>query len=108
MMVVGTKSKIFIAALGLILARFGFLFKVFKSIEKFSDQFELDDVGCELAGMGVGLIGSEDMALGKYGILFITSGDLKQTFGYGPASANTGIVQILVNLFLPCRCTDLT
>ena len=89
---VGTKSIIFIAALGLILARFGFLFKAFKSTEIFKDQFELDDVGCELAGMGVGMIGSEDMALGKYGILFISSGDLNQTFGYGPASANTGTV----------------
>ena len=92
---VGTKSKIFIAVLGLILARFGFLFKKFYSAEKFKDQFELDDVGCELTGMGIGLISSEDLALGKYGILFITSGDLNQTFGYGPASANSGNIWMM-------------
>ena len=92
---VGTKSKIFIAVLGLILARFGFLFKKFYSAEKFKDQFELDDVGCELTGMGIGLISCEDLALGKYGILFITSGDLNQTFGYGPASANSGNIWMM-------------
>ena len=41
---VGTKSKIFIAAVGLILALFGFLFKKFYSAEKFKDQFELDHI----------------------------------------------------------------
>ena len=33
-----------------------------------------NDNGCTLAGMGAGFIGSEDMALGKHGVLFITSG----------------------------------
>ena len=38
-----------------------------------------NDHGCHLAGMGVGLTGSEDIALGKHGVLFITSGDLHHT-----------------------------
>ena len=41
------------------------------------------------------MFGSEDMALGKYGILFITSGDLNQTFGFGPAKANPGNIWML-------------
>merc|ERR1739848_598109 len=92
---IGIKSTVFLAIVGLILARFGFIIKSFSSIEQFKNQFELNDDGCELAGIGVGMFGSEDMALGKYGILFITSGDLNQTFGFGPARANPGNIWML-------------
>ena len=85
-----TKALIFIGLIGLLLARVGFMFLKFYKTTKFKDQFELTDEKCELAGMDMGMISSEDMVLGKYGILFITSGDLKNTFENGPASANTG------------------
>jgi len=49
-----------------------------------------NDKSCELSGLGVGLTGSEDVALGRYGVLFITSGDLHNTFGTGAESANPG------------------
>jgi len=49
-----------------------------------------NDDSCELTGLGVGLLGSEDVALGRYGVLFITSGDLHNTFGTGAESANPG------------------
>ena len=84
------KGIIFIGLLGLFLARVGFIFLKLYKTNQFKEQFEFNDDNCELAGLGMGMIGSEDMALGKYGILFITSGDLKKTFGYGPAEANTG------------------
>ena len=45
----------------------------FYKTTKFKDQFELTDEKCELAGMNMGMISSEDMVLGKYGILFITT-----------------------------------
>ena len=48
------------------------------------------DAGCDLAGQGVGMIGSEDLALGKHGVLFLTSGDLHNTFSTGAASASPG------------------
>ena len=84
-----TKTKIFVAFLGLVLARVGYVIWSFSALD-IKDKFEFDDTNCELGGKGIGMIGSEDMALGKYGILFITSGDLEQTFGYGATKANTG------------------
>ena len=66
---------------------------VSEKIEKtkqFEHQFDLSDDKCVLAGMDIGMIGSEDIALGKYGILFIASGDLKQTFENGLRAANPG------------------
>ena len=66
---------------------------VSEKIEKtkqFEHQFDLSDDKCILAGMDIGMIGSEDVVLGKYGILFIASGDLKQTFENGPRAANPG------------------
>ena len=54
-----------------------------------------NDNGFALAGMGAGFIGSEDMALGKHGVLFITSGDLHTTFTQGAASANPGGMWVL-------------
>lgn len=91
-----TKITIFVVFLGVILARFGFiLFVLYKSEEVFKDKFEHGDENCELIGTGVGMIGSEDMALGKHGILFITSGDLEKTFEYGALEANTGNIFML-------------
>jgi len=54
-----------------------------------SPSVEFNDDSCELVGDDV-LVGSEDMALGRDGILFITSGDLGMTFQEGSASANPG------------------
>ena len=55
----------------------------------------INDQSCHLAGLGVGLTGSEDLALGKHGVLFITSGDLHETFTHGAASANPGGMWVL-------------
>ena len=41
------------------------------------------------------MIGSEDMALGKHGVLIITSGDLLTTFGEGSAAARPGGIWVL-------------
>ena len=83
------KGKLFVALFGLFLARFGYkLWSLYEPDIK--DKFEFDDENCKLAGKDVGMISSEDMALGKHGILFITSGDLQKTFDYGAREANTG------------------
>merc|ERR1712123_327912 len=55
----------------------------------------INDQDCHLAGMGVGFIGSEDMALGKHGVLLITSGDLLTTFTEGSAAASPGGMWVL-------------
>eukprot|EP00092_Neocalanus_flemingeri_P019484 GFUD01021109.1.p1 GENE.GFUD01021109.1~~GFUD01021109.1.p1 ORF type:complete len:411 (+),score=135.98 GFUD01021109.1:45-1235(+) len=57
--------------------------------------FTFNDQACHLAGMGVGLMGSEDLALGKHGVLFITSGDLHNTFTQGADSASPGGMWVL-------------
>ena len=41
------------------------------------------------------MIASEDMALGKHGVLFITSGDLLTTFTEGAAAASPGGLWVL-------------
>ena len=58
-------------------------------------NLRFNDQECHRAGVGVGMIASEDMALGKHGVLFITSGDLYMTFTQGAASANPGGMWVL-------------
>jgi len=41
------------------------------------------------------LVGSEDLALGRHGVLFITSGDLHNTFTQGAAAAKPGGLWVL-------------
>jgi len=55
----------------------------------------INDQDCHLAGMGVAFIGSEDMAMGKQGVLLITSGDLLTTFTEGSAAASPGGMWVL-------------
>ena len=85
-----TKSIVLLSLFGLFLARLGIVFNNFYQGSQFKEHFELSDEKCELAGMDMGMFSSEDMVLGKYGILFITSGDLRNTFDNGPTQANTG------------------
>lgn len=59
-----------------------------------SPSVEFNDDNCELVGDDV-MAGSEDMALGKGGILFITSGDLKMVFSNGSASASPGGIFVM-------------
>ena len=54
-----------------------------------------NDDDCTVSGLGVGMVGSEDMALGRHGVLFITSGDLLTTFTQGSAAAVAGGVWVL-------------
>ena len=54
-----------------------------------------NDDDCTVSGLGVGMIGSEDMALGRHGVLFITSGDLLTTFTQGSAASDAGGVWVL-------------
>jgi hypothetical protein len=58
-------------------------------------NLRFNDHECHLAGVGVAMIASEDMALGKHGVLFITRGDLFMTFTQGAASANPGGMWVL-------------
>ena len=86
------KTFISVAIVGLILSRLGPILLAFKSAEEFKYEFEMNDKNCRLAGKDIGMIGSEDVVLGKHGILFITSGDLQKTFDYGASEANEGSI----------------
>ena len=55
-----------------------------------SKKLTFNDDSCNLRGVGRGMIGSEDLALGKKSVLFITSGDLGSVGGSGAESANPG------------------
>ena len=54
-----------------------------------SPEVRYNDEQCQLVG-GDSIMGSEDMAVGRHGVLFITSGDLFNTFGRGAAAAHPG------------------
>jgi len=49
-----------------------------------------NDQSCQLRGVSQGMVGSEDMALGRHSILLITSGDLKTVFEEGSLAATPG------------------
>jgi len=51
---------------------------------------KLNDQNCKSVGQNQGMIGSEDLALAKHGILIITSGDLSKVFDEGAARASPG------------------
>jgi len=57
--------------------------------------YTFNDDKCSLIGSGKGLIGSEDLALGKHSILFITSGDLLQIFENGASNGAPGGIWFL-------------
>ena len=82
-----TKIVIFFVILVAIVSRWIINLTHFLSLPP---DFKINDQGCTLAGVGVGMIGSEDTALGKYGILFISSGDLHKVFNESAAAANPG------------------
>ena len=65
---------------------------IFNTINLFTipPDFRINDGNCKLAGNNMGMIGSEDMALGKYGLLFISSGDLAKVLEEGAEVANPG------------------
>ena len=58
-------------------------------------DFRINDGNCKLAGNNMGMIGSEDMALGKYGLLFISSGDLAKVLEEGAEVANPGSMWVM-------------
>ena len=86
------KTIVSVAIVGAILSRLGTILLAFKSAEEFKDRFEMNDENCRLVGQDIGMIGSEDVVLGKHGILFITSGDLRKTFDNGASEANEGSI----------------
>jgi len=53
------------------------------------------DSHCSLYGKGVGMVGSEDLAMGRHSTLFITSGDLHTCFAQGSQAANPGGIWIM-------------
>ena len=57
--------------------------------------YSYNDESCQLIGQARGLLGSEDLALGKHGILFISSGDIIRGFAEGFSQAAQGGVWIL-------------
>ena len=58
---------------------------------KISDK----NTNCSLVGVGKGLVGSEDLALGRHSVLFVTSGDLFGIFTNGPESSDIGGVWMI-------------
>ena len=57
--------------------------------------YTYNDQNCQLLGQGVGMIGSEDLSLGKHGIAFVSSGDIIQGFAEKFANAAPGGIWIL-------------
>jgi len=57
--------------------------------------YSYNDEACELRGQGMGLLGSEDLAMGRHGLLFISSGDIIQGFGQGIAQSKPGGIWVL-------------
>jgi len=80
-----SKTAAFVILVLALLVRIGLRVKLLLA----SPPVQLNDARCELVGEDI-LSGSEDLALGREAILFITSGDLKKTFYTGAASADPG------------------
>ena len=57
--------------------------------------YSFNDEDCSLRGQGRGLIGSEDLALGRHSIIFVTSGDLFGIFENGVSSSEDGDIWML-------------
>ena len=57
--------------------------------------YSYNDQTCSLLGKDRGLIGTEDLALGRHGVLFISSGDIINGFSNGFYTAAPGGVWIL-------------
>ena len=83
----GMKSVIVFIILIAIVSRWILNIRDFLSLPP---DFEINDKTCQLAGMGVGMIGSEDTGLGKHSVVFISSGDLDTVFKEGANAANPG------------------
>jgi len=88
----GTKSAVVLVILAVFVANWITNLNQFMSLPA---GYITNDKDCTLHGLGKNMIGSEDMALGEHGILFITSGDLWNTFKTGVVSANPGGIWIL-------------
>ena len=54
----------------------------------FGRQVTFNDASCRLVG---DMAGSEDLARGKHGVLFISQGDLHTVFALGSAAAAPGL-----------------
>ncbi|XP_023348739.1 uncharacterized protein LOC111717470, partial [Eurytemora carolleeae] len=66
-------------------------YRIKKMFDVFPSQY--NDGNCKLKGE---MMGNEDMALGKFSVLFIgSSGNLDQCFKHGSASAQPGGIYIL-------------
>ena len=57
--------------------------------------YRINDKECTLAGVGKGMIGSEDMAVGKNGLLFVTSGDLRKMMENSGNVENPGSIWVM-------------
>ena len=57
--------------------------------------YSFNDEDCSLIGQGRGMIGSEDLALGRHSIIFVTSGDLFGIFENGVKSSEDGDIWML-------------
>ena len=89
---ISVKKLAILVILGAILVRWIISMKNFLTPPP---DFKINDDSCKSAGIGVGMIGSEDSGLGKYGVLFIGSGDLHAVFELGAAAANPGGIWVL-------------
>ena len=57
--------------------------------------YSFNDQSCSLLGQGRGLLGTEDLALARHGVLFISSGDIITGFAEGFTKAAPGGLWIL-------------
>jgi len=62
---------------------------------KLPPGYSYNDEACQLVGQARGLLGTEDLALGRHGILFISSGDIIKGFAQGFSQAAQGGIWIL-------------
>ena len=62
---------------------------------KLPPGYSFNDESCQLMGQAMGLLGTEDLALGRHGVLFISSGDIIKGFAEGFSQAAQGGVWIL-------------
>ena len=74
---------------------------IVKKVQIWSESISLppgytfNDDTCSLVGVGKGLVGSEDLAIGRHAVVFVTSGDLFGIFEHGPESSASGGVWML-------------
>ena len=88
-------GKYLVAVVGIVIAILVRKVQIRLESVKLPPGYSYNDESCELIGQARGLLGTEDLALGRHGVLFISSGDIIKGFGHGFSQAAQGGVWIL-------------